>query len=71
MKYTTAALCLVSATLSLAAPTGTSTVSARGGQAWAGFALPSIIKNHDIKISKEELEELKGDEATYKAIGRA
>ncbi|OTB14881.1 hypothetical protein K445DRAFT_318791 [Daldinia sp. EC12] len=48
MKYTTAALCLVSATLSLAAPTGTSTVSARGGQAWAGFALPSIIKNHDI-----------------------
>ncbi|KAI1803145.1 hypothetical protein F4811DRAFT_526203 [Daldinia bambusicola] len=48
MKYTTAALCLVSATLSLAAPTGTSTVSARGEHAFAGFAVPSIIKNHDI-----------------------
>ncbi|KAI1472080.1 uncharacterized protein F4812DRAFT_416525 [Daldinia caldariorum] len=48
MKYTTAALCLVSATFSLAAPTGTSTVSARGEQAFAGFAVPSIIKNHDV-----------------------
>ncbi|KAI1654245.1 hypothetical protein F4813DRAFT_371924 [Daldinia decipiens] len=48
MKYATAALCLISATLSLAAPTGTNTVSAREEHAWAGFAVPSIIKNHDI-----------------------
>ncbi|KAI8962039.1 hypothetical protein F5Y11DRAFT_204262 [Daldinia sp. FL1419] len=48
MKYTTAALCLVSATLSLAAPTSSNVVSARDTHAWAGFAVPSIIKNHDI-----------------------
>ncbi|KAI1381206.1 hypothetical protein F4677DRAFT_402400 [Hypoxylon crocopeplum] len=49
MKYSTAALCLVSATLSLAAPTTTSTkVSARQEHTYAGFAVPSIIKNHDI-----------------------
>ncbi|KAI1403319.1 hypothetical protein F4819DRAFT_231260 [Hypoxylon fuscum] len=49
MKYATAALCLISATLSLAAPTTSNkVVSARGEHAWAGFAVPSIIKNHDI-----------------------
>ncbi|KAI1780309.1 hypothetical protein F4818DRAFT_450878 [Hypoxylon cercidicola] len=53
MKYTTAVLCLASATLSLAAPTTTTTtttkaVSACDSHAWAGFAVPSIIKNHDI-----------------------
>ncbi|KAI4859138.1 hypothetical protein F4820DRAFT_182495 [Hypoxylon rubiginosum] len=50
MKYTTAVLCLASATLSLAAPTSTNNkvVSAREEHAWSGFAVPSIIKNHDI-----------------------
>ncbi|KAI6088778.1 hypothetical protein F4821DRAFT_232937 [Hypoxylon rubiginosum] len=49
MKYTTAVLCLASATLSLAAPTTINkAVSARDEHAWAGFAVPSIIKNHDI-----------------------
>ena len=49
MKYTTAALCLVSATLSVAAPTApVAQVSGRDQHAYGGFAVPSIIKNHDI-----------------------
>ncbi|XXG97867.1 hypothetical protein Hte_004181 [Hypoxylon texense] len=51
MKYTTAVLTLASATLSLAAPTSTTTskvIGAREEHAWAGFAVPSIIKNHDV-----------------------
>ncbi|KAI1504807.1 hypothetical protein F5X99DRAFT_405809 [Biscogniauxia marginata] len=46
MKYTAAALCLISATLSLAAPT--TKVATRDASNAAGFALPSIIKNHDV-----------------------
>ncbi|OTB04895.1 hypothetical protein M426DRAFT_261530 [Hypoxylon sp. CI-4A] len=49
MKYTTATLSLISATLSLAAPTiTTNNLAAREDQAFLGFALPSIIKNHNI-----------------------
>ncbi|KAI2468380.1 hypothetical protein F4781DRAFT_398084 [Annulohypoxylon bovei var. microspora] len=44
MQYTTAALCLISATLSLAAPT--TKLSAR--DAFSGFIVPSVIKTHDI-----------------------
>ncbi|KAI0112273.1 hypothetical protein GGR51DRAFT_569085 [Nemania sp. FL0031] len=40
MKYTTAALTLLSATLSVAAPTATS-----------GYAVPSILKVHDVKTN--------------------
>ncbi|KAI1638209.1 hypothetical protein F4809DRAFT_600818 [Biscogniauxia mediterranea] len=52
MKYTAAALCLVSATLSLAAPTTTTStttkVAGRDASHPAGYALPSILKTHDV-----------------------
>ncbi|KAI1486693.1 hypothetical protein F5X96DRAFT_653941 [Biscogniauxia mediterranea] len=53
MKYTAAALCLISATLSLAAPTTTTTstttkVAGRDAAHPAGYALPTILKVHDV-----------------------
>ncbi|KAI2602310.1 hypothetical protein GGR54DRAFT_529035 [Hypoxylon sp. NC1633] len=51
MQYSTAALCLISATLSLAAPTSISSsskaISERQEHGYAGFAVPTIIKIHD------------------------
>ncbi|XDG03124.1 hypothetical protein ABKA04_002739 [Annulohypoxylon sp. FPYF3050] len=41
MKYTTAALCLISSTLTLAAPT-------TKRDAFSGFIVPSVLKVHDI-----------------------
>ncbi|KAI1204532.1 uncharacterized protein F4807DRAFT_328951 [Annulohypoxylon truncatum] len=41
MKYTTAALCLISATISLAAPT-------TKRDAFAGFIVPSVLKIHNV-----------------------
>ncbi|KAI0884556.1 uncharacterized protein GGS22DRAFT_144096 [Annulohypoxylon maeteangense] len=41
MQYTTAALCLISATLSLAAPT-------TKRDTFSGFIVPSVLKIHDI-----------------------
>ncbi|KAI0594171.1 hypothetical protein F4775DRAFT_606778 [Biscogniauxia sp. FL1348] len=51
MKYIAAGtLCLISATLSLAAPTTLSSpkIAVRDVAQAAGFALPSIIKSHDV-----------------------
>ncbi|KAI8630723.1 hypothetical protein F5Y19DRAFT_32640 [Xylariaceae sp. FL1651] len=57
MKYTTAALSLLSATLSLAAPT-TTVLDTRDALNAAGYAVPSIIKIHNI-ASNQNVQDVK------------